>query len=128
MGTPKASSKFITILSIVSILGFIGIVTNTLFDLNIGHYIEALWIFIIGIGFIFETNFKKIKTLKKGVTPNNFAHLTTLIIGAVAILAGILSFPGIRVTTPAFLAIKGIISLIAIIVIIIQTWVIDSNL
>jgi hypothetical protein len=127
MVKPKVTSKFITILSIVSILGFLGIVTKTLFDLDIGFHVEALWMFILGIGFLFETNKSKIKTLKNGINPNNFAHLTTLIIGIVAILAGFLSFPGIRVSTPAFLAIKGIISIIAIIVIIIQTWVIDSN-
>jgi len=128
MGKPKVSSKFITILSIVSILGFLGIVTETLFNLKITYHIEALWMFIIGIGFIFETDRKQINTLKNGINPNNFAHLTTLVIGIVAILAGFLSFPGIRIETPAFLAIKGIISIIAILVIIIQTWVIDSNL
>lgn len=128
MGKTKVTSNFITILSIVSILGFLGIVTHTLFDLDITFHIEALWMFIIGIGFLFETNRDKVKTLKKGISSNNFAHLTTLIIGIVAIIAGFLSFPGIRLETPAFLAIKGIISIIAIIVIIIQTWVIDSNL
>jgi len=124
----KVSAKFITILSIVSIIGFIGIVTQNLFDLSLELYVESLWIFIIGLGFIFETNFKKIKTLKNGVTANNFAYLTTFVVGVVAILAGILSFPAIRVMSPGFMAIKGIISIIAILVIIIQTWVIDSNI
>lgn len=127
MAKTKASHNFITVLSIVSILGFIGIVTQSLFEIDINYYIESLWIIVMGVGFLFETNIKKLKTLSLGITTNNFAHLTTFVIGILALFAGILSFPGIRVTNPAFVAIKGIISIIAILVIIIQTWVIDSN-
>src|SRR3989338_7204233 len=82
----KVSHKFIIALSIVSILGFIGIVSETLFAKNISTYIESLWMIII---------------------------------------AGILSSPYINFQNPSFLAIKGIVSIIAILVIIIQTWIID---
>ncbi len=127
MAKTKASHKFITVLSIVSILGFIGIVTQSLFELDITYYIESLWIIIMGVGFILETNIKSLKSLNSGITTNNFAYLTTFVIGILALFAGILSFPGIRVTNPSFVAIKGIISIIAVLVIVIQTWVIDSN-
>jgi len=121
----KISSRFVTTLAIVSILGFVGIVSQTLFEFDMGHYIESFWMFIIGIGMMIEAKIGKLKTISQGITSNNFTHLTTIIIGILAILAGIFSFPAIRIETPAFLAIKGIVSIIAIMVIILQTWIVD---
>jgi hypothetical protein len=121
----KASNKFVIILALVSIISFIGIVSETLFDFNMGLYIEALWMFVIGIGFVLEgqiTIFRKVRL--EGLTPTNFTHLTTVIIGFIAIITGIFSIPFIRIEQSGFLAVKGIISLIAIIVIVVQTWVI----
>lgn len=121
----KISHRFVTALSIVSILGFLGIISETLFSYDISGYVEAGLMMIIGIGLAIEANISKIKSIRYGLTSGNFTHLTTLIIGIIAIIAGIFSLPIIRVETPGFLAIKGIISIIAIIVIIIQTWIID---
>ena len=122
----KVSHKFITVLSIVSILGFVGIVSHSLFSYDLSYVVEALWLMMIGVGLILEAKVKKLKSISKaGLTPNNFTHLITVIIGAISILAGFFSFPGIRVTNPAFIAIKGIIAIIAIVIIAIQTWVIE---
>ena len=80
---------------------------------------------IVGIGILFEARAKKLKSIARGLTHNNFTHLTTIIIGAIAIIAGIFSFPQIRIQFSGFLAIKGIISIIAIAIIAIQTWILD---
>ncbi|MFH1787182.1 MAG: hypothetical protein ABH811_00085 [archaeon] len=119
----RVSHRFILALAVVSILSFLSIVSYTLFDRDISKYIESMWMIIIGGGLIAEANLKKLKTLEKGLTSNNFTHLTTMIIGGIAITAGILSFPSINFQNPSFLAIKGIVSIIAIIFIVIQTWV-----
>ncbi len=124
-GKIKLSHRFVTALSIVSILGFLGIVSDTLFSYDLGGYVEAGLMFIIGIGMVLEAKLEKIKTIRWGLTSSNFTHLTTVVIGVIAILAGIFSLPPIRIETVGFLAIKGIMSIIAIIVIIIQTWIID---
>jgi len=122
----KLSHKFVMILAVVSILGFIGIVSETLFNRNINLHIQALWMIAIGLGMITEAQIKSLKNLKVEVlTPNNFAHLTTAIIGAITILAGVFSFPRFNITNPSFHAIRGIVSIIAIVVIIIQTWFIE---
>lgn len=121
-----ASNQFITMLAIVSIIGFLGIISETLFDFNFEFYVEALLMFVIGIGLVLEgklSTFMRIKS--EGLTPINFTHLVTVIIGIVAALAGVFSLPQIRIETQGFLAIKGIVSVIAIIVIIIQTWIIE---
>lgn len=121
----KLTHQFVTALSIVSIVGFLSVVSETLFNFDFSGYAEAALMLVIGGGMILEANFDKIKSLKHGLNSGNFTHLTTMIIGVIAILAGIFSIPQIRVETPGFLAVKGIISIIAIIVIAIQTWVID---
>lgn len=121
----RISWGFIIALAIVSILGFVGIASQNIFEINLSNYIESLWLIVIGVGLILEIKLKKLESIKKqGLTPNNFAHLTTFIIGFVAILSGILSFPAIGINNPGFNATKGIVSIIAIIVIIIQTWIV----
>jgi len=124
-GQVRVSQKFVTALAIVSILGFFGIVSQSFFEFDSSEYIESFLMLIIGAGLIIEAKVKKLKSLSKGLTSNNITHLTTVIIGTIAIIAGIFSFPTIRITNAPFLAIKGIISIIAIVVIIIQTWIID---
>jgi len=124
-GKVKVSQIFVIALSIVSILGFIGIISESFFSFNLGHYTEALLMLIIGIALIIEAKIKKLRSLSRGFNSTNFTHLVTAIIGFIAIISGILSIPPIRIINPSFLAIKGIISVIAIVVIIIQTWVID---
>jgi len=124
-GQVRVSQKFVTALAIVSILGFFGIVSQSFFEFDSREYIESFLMLIIGAGLIIEAKVKKLKSLSRGLTSNNITHLITVIIGAIAIIAGIFSFPAIRIINPSFLAIKGIISIIAIIVIIIQTWIID---
>lgn len=121
----RVSQKFVIALSIVSILGFAGIVSQTIFNTDITAYIESLWMFVIGIGLVIEGRLKSLKSLSKKLTSNNFAHLTTVVIGIIALIAGFFSFPllKIQIENPAFTAIKGIISIIAILVIIIQTWI-----
>ena len=82
--------------------------------------------FIIGVGLIVEgklNTFKKIK--HEGLTPRNFTHLITVIIGFLAILTGVFSLPWIRIDASGFLAVKGIVSLIAIIIIVVQTWIVE---
>jgi hypothetical protein len=120
-----ASDKFVIILAIVSIIGFIEIVSYTLFDFSLRNYVEPFWMITIGIGFILEGQIKTLKRLREeGLNPTNFTHLTTLIIGVIAIITGILSFPQINVVSTGFLAVKGILSLLAIVIIVVQTWIV----
>jgi predicted small integral membrane protein len=121
----KISHRFVTALSVVSILGFAGIISETLVEFDANYYIESLLMFVIGIGLILEAKSKNLKSLTHGLDKNNFTHLTTVVIGCIALIAGIFSFPGIRIEAAGFLAVKGIISIIAIVVIIIQTWFVD---
>jgi len=122
----KLSHKFVMILAAVSILGFIAIVSETIFNKNINMHIHSLWLIVIGIGMIIETQIKTLLKLREqGLTPNNFTHLITLVIGVIAILAGIFSFPHFGIVNPSFHAVRGIVSIIAIIVIVVETWLVE---
>jgi len=122
----QVSRRFLTALAAVSILGFVGILVESFFTLSIKEYIEALLMLIIGVGLIVEIQLYKLKSIaRRGLSRDNFTNIITMVIGFVAIVAGIFSLPIIRVENPSFLAIKGIISLIAIVVIVVQTWFID---
>jgi hypothetical protein len=122
----KASKSFIIVLAIVSITGFFAIVSKTLFNANIDIYAEASLMIVIGIGLMLEGKLSTLKYIKQeGLTATNFTHLVTIIIGFIALLTGIFTIPAIDIQTQGFLASKGIISVIAIFIIIIQTWIIE---
>lgn len=118
----KTSQKFIIALSIVSIMGFLSIVMETIFSFSLDIYLDFVLMLTVGIGLLVDANFHTLKTLRNGLTPDNFSHLIVAVIGFLAVLAGIFSLPQILVEHPLFLSTKGIISIIAILVIIVQTW------
>lgn len=121
----KISKAFVNILAILSILGFTSIISSTILNINISQYIETLWLTILGLGFIIESSpIQLFRSIKNRLGERNFTATTTLIIGTLAVIAGILSLPQINIQNPSFLAIKGIMSIIAIIFIVIQTWII----
>lgn len=122
----KASHKFVIALALVSILSFVGIISESFFDFDMSFYVESFLMLIIGAGLVMEGQIGRLRHIKdEGLNSKNFAHLITIIIGFIAVIAGIFSLPSIRLINPGFVAIKGIISIIAILFIIIQTWILD---
>jgi len=120
----NASRNFVIALSVVSIIGFLSIMSQSLFGFSFEEYIESLWLLALGLGLIFETSLSEIKRIrKKGLTSDLLGKVTMIVVGAIAIIAAVLSIPQINVQSPTFLAIKGIISILAIIFIIVQTWI-----
>ena len=124
----RAFQRFVIILSVVSIIGFAGVVSESIFDLVLDDYVEALWMLILGIGLILEVKLQKLRSISRGgITRDNFTYIITIILGIFAIFAGIFSLPAIRIDNPSFISIKGILAIIAISIIIIQTWFIKSK-
>ena len=124
----KASRNFVIALSVVSIIGFLSIVMSSLFYVDVSGYVDTFWLITLGLGLILETSIKEIRRIKSvGLTPELLGKLTMLIVGAIAMIAGILSLPQIHIQNASFLAVKGIISILAIIFIILQTWVIEKE-
>jgi len=120
----NTSRNFVIALSIVSIIGFLSIILESLFFIDVSGYIETGLLVVLGTGLILETSIKELKKIKKkGMSSEMLGKVTMIVVGSLAILAGLLSIPQINVQNPGFLAVKGIISILAIIFIIIQTWI-----
>lgn len=120
----KASRNFIIALSIVSIIGFLNIITQSLFNFSFEAYIESLLLVTLGTALILETSIRELKRIKRqGLTPDLLGKVTMMVVGILAVIAAILSLPQISIKSPTFLAIKGIVSILAVIFIIIQTWI-----
>ena len=120
----RASRNFVIALSIVSMIGFLSIVLESLFYLDVSNYIETFWMVALGLGLILETSIKELKSIKrKGLTSDYLGKITMVVVGSLAIIAGILSLPQLNIQNASFLAVKGIIGILAIVFIILQTWV-----
>ncbi len=120
----RASRNFVIALSVVSIIGFLSIMVESLFYWDVSGYIDTLWLIVLGLGLILETTIKELKSVKrKGLTSEYLGKITMIVVGSIAIISGILSLPQINVQNASFLAVKGIISILAIIFIILETWV-----
>lgn len=124
----KASRNFVIAMSLVSIVGFISIMLKSLFNINADAYIGTAWLITLGLGLVLETSFQKVKNVKhEGLTPEILGELTMFIVGSIAVIAGVLSLPQIGIQNASFLAVKGIISILGIIFIILQTWVTEEE-
>jgi uncharacterized membrane protein len=123
----RVSTKFAGILALISIVGFVQIILVSFFDISISDYSAFLWLMIMGIGFLVISKPKTLyETSKHEFDEGSFSRLTTLVLGFMAIIAGILSLPFVNIEHPILFATMGIISIISIIFIIVQTWLIRN--
>jgi len=116
------SLGFGSILAIVSIIGFLDITLSSFFNFTFESYMDFLWLFLMGIGFIIVSKPRKLAKRKD----ESVTDITALVVGGLAIIAGILSIPFLGIEHPVFSAIKGVISVIAIIFIILEAWVLNK--
>lgn len=119
----RVSTKFAGILALISIVGFVQIILESFFNISIREYAAFLWLIIMGVGFLVISKPKSLyETSKQEFDEGSFSRLTTLVLGFMAIVAGILSLPFVNIEHPILFATMGIISIISIIFIIVQTW------
>ena len=125
--TKKISRIFVIALSLISIFGFISIISENLFSVSIEFLIQPLWLIIMGTAFIIEAKPKVLFTqLRETLDETNFNRITTFIIGLFALVSGILTMPIFQVDHFIFSAMKGLVSFVAIVFIIVETWVIQQ--
>lgn len=122
----QVKNYFVYVLAIVSILGFTGIISQSWFNFEMGPYLDALILLVLGVGVILESEPKSLFNKRAKVNNRNFSRLTTFIIGAIALLAGFLSLPFIGLEHYVFLSVKGVVAFIAIIFIAAQTWLLKE--
>lgn len=120
----KITTAFAYSLAIISILGFVSIILNSWFEFDfITKYTAGLILIVLGIGLIFESQIRRWKYIRRtGITNDELAHIVTGIVGILSLVIGFLDIIGF--SSIKFESIKGLISLIAIVVITIETWLV----
>lgn len=111
-------------LAIISILGFVGISAYAFVGFEwLSNNTAALMLMILGIGFAFEGKIREWADFKNnGYNSSEVTHLITGFIGLISFFVGFLALIGLQ--GDVLLATQGIISLIAILIIAVQTWVV----
>lgn len=123
----KVSTKFTGVLAVISIIGFLEILLKSFFNFSLSNYSSFLWLLTMGVGLIIITNPRVfLKRAKDNFNEASFSMLTTFVLGCMAIIAAILSFPLINLDHPILSATMGIVSVISILFIIFQAWIIKD--
>ncbi|MFP4112414.1 MAG: hypothetical protein ACLFPQ_01760 [Candidatus Woesearchaeota archaeon] len=120
----KISKIFVNTLALISILGFVSIISESLFGYSIDNYMRPFWLIIMGAGFIIEANPMELyRQIKVRLDDTNFNRITTLVIGVFALASGIIAIPFFNINHFIFLAMMALVSFVAIFFIIIETWI-----
>ena len=122
MPTQKTTKAFITVLALISIFGFLAIISDSIFNIDIGIYTASVLMVLLGLGLIVEGKvlvWKKL--LKGGISNEEFTKIITGTVGILAVIMGLISF---AYTHTMISAILGILSIIAIIVIVVETFLV----
>jgi len=120
----KVSAGLLLMMSLFSMIGFLSIVLNAFTQIDIGKYTSNILLILLGFGFLMEGQARFIlRMVEDGrLTSTEISHIVTSVIGAIALISGIISF--FVTQSQTILTIQGIISIIAIIIIIIETLVV----
>lgn len=122
----KVSTHFAAILALISLFGFLNIVLESFLDFSITNYFDSMLLLMVGIGFLMAARPRDLyEGAKKQFTETYLSRLTTLVIGVIAIISAILTLPQIDIAHDSLEMVKAIISIVAIIFILLQTWVLD---
>ena len=118
----KVSRVFGLTLGLVSIIGFLAIVLESLLNVDfLTQVSEALILMILGLGLIFEGKlFKLFRTAKDGISSSELAKWVTAIVGILVFIAGTLTLIGVNNET--LNVVKGISALIATVILVLEVF------
>ena len=124
MSKNKVTTTFLYSLAVISIIGFLGIIGQTWFKFDfITTNTSSLILIVLGFGLAVEGQIRRWKDMpKNGISSNELSHVVTGIIGLMAIVVGLVGLLGI--TGDTLMATQGIISVIAIFIIILETFIV----
>jgi putative Mn2+ efflux pump MntP len=123
----KISKIFVNTLALISILGFVSVISESMFNYSIDHYVRPLWLIIMGVGFLVESNpIELIHQIKNRLDEANFNRITTLVIGIFALASGVLTLPIFNINHFIFSSMMSLVSFVSILFIIIETWILKQ--
>jgi len=127
-----AKLQFQDFLAVVSVLGFLTIFVASIYSaLDIGPWVDGLLFIIIGVALMLSGGVQVLfRMLEDGLTNKEITKILTILVGLTSFLVGIFTFPidafrGLQ-TVPVVGGIKTIISALAIIIIVADSWISKS--
>lgn len=117
----KTKPIFITFLAWVSILGFLAVALNNFKIIDINSMISNTIFILLGTGLMFEAGL--VRLIFKRMVDRDLSKVFTMVIGLGVVITGIVSFFGI--VNDTFMTIKGIAAVMAMIAVILETWVVN---
>ncbi len=107
--------KFVSYLSIISILGFLTILLKNAFEVDIGLWVESGLFLIIGFALFVAGGYHLIfGYFKGGLSTSEINKIVTVVVGIAAMFVGLLTSPLFGLEVGVFGGIKVIIAAIAI--------------
>ncbi len=82
---------FEKILGIMVIIGFLGIIYEASFGMNVSHFVSSAFFVIMGVALLVVGGFKLfLKYFEGGLTFDEVTKIITILVGAISILLGLL--------------------------------------
>lgn len=123
----KRREIFRQLLAVVSILGFLSILFNSLFEVNAAGWIDSVLFVLIGVGLMIIGGVRMVwKYFENGLTDVEISKILTIIVGIFSTIVGILIMPvdpfGVM-DAPQLGGVKAVIAVLTITIIMVETWV-----
>jgi hypothetical protein len=113
---------------LIDLVWFFTVVADYLLGMKTSVYFDFFWVLLFAMGLLIISDVNKIWNIRhEGWHSENFANLITFVIGILAIITAFASLPSIHKSSPVFTAIKGILALIAIFYVVIETWLVKRK-
>lgn len=120
----RRRGPFFNTIAIISLFLFIVIALGSFTSIDLSSWIVGISLIIAGAGFIFVGQITSInKWIKDGVQKGEISFVITIVLGLMAVVIGILALPVVGVISQTSSQAIGLISLIAIVYIILLSWV-----
>ena len=123
MSKQNITNTFLTALAVTSIISFLVVILGAFFQISIAQLVTPAIMIIFGLAFLVEGQIKFwFKFRHGGYSPTEITHIITGSLGFLSIIVGIVSF-FVQGNT-IFTALQGVIASIAVVVIIVETWIV----
>lgn len=122
----KTRAGFDTSLVWISVIGFVGILSESLNLFNLHPWMSSIILAIAGLGLLEEGRVREIRNwARDGIKGIEYSYILTIMIGIGALVMSIITLPFISIETPATNTFKGIIAVFAIAIILLQKYYFD---
>ncbi len=112
---------FFYTLTVISLLGFTSIILRYSTGFDLKPMAETLMFILIGMGLIIQSRIRSV--IQNGIQRDEILNVVALAVGVAIFITGLLGYPLFNIDNPIFNAYKILASSIAILIIVINTFI-----